>query len=323
MLPTVVPNYVDLPGAQGGARSAWGVFGPDDSLGRLNLQTAQSVLIASQLVRKGSVFPLDAPLGTFDPPLFGRGAPQHKLFEHSGGTLDDALDNVYPQASSQWDSLAHVAYDPEAVATFYGGRSLEDIRTGGHNGIDHWARRGIVGRAVILDLELTMQSRFASYTPGESVVIDVEDLETARSKAGTEYRRGDVLLIYTGFVSWYRRQSRDAREGMAYGGKLRAAGLAHSERIAEYLWDAEIAAIGTDAPALEVWPPDEAPSSWPFGFLHRVLIGQLGFAIGELWELENLCHDCRDDGTWEAFFASAPWQLAGGIGSPANAIAVK
>jgi kynurenine formamidase len=323
MVPNVVPKYGDLPGADGGARSAWGVFGPQDSVGRLNLQTADSIQSASHLVRKGSVFPLDAPLGTFDPPLFGRGAPKHKVFEHSGGTLDDALDNVFPQASSQWDSLAHVAYDPEGGATFYGGCSLGDIRAGGRNGVDHWARRGIVGRAVVLDLELTMQSRLSSYSPGESIAIDVADLEAARSNAGVAYQRGDVLLICTGFVSWYGEQPRDAREGMAHRGQLRAAGLAHSERIAEYLWDAEIAAIGTDSPALEVWPPDEGRSSWPFGFLHRVLIAQLGFAIGELWALEELCRDCRRDGIWEAFFTSAPWHLAGGIGSPANAIAVK
>lgn len=39
-----VPAYDDLPVAAGGARSAWGVVGPGDCLGRLNLQTPAAVL---------------------------------------------------------------------------------------------------------------------------------------------------------------------------------------------------------------------------------------------------------------------------------------
>ena len=34
-----LPKYEDLPPADGGARSGWHVFGPDDEVGRLNLQT--------------------------------------------------------------------------------------------------------------------------------------------------------------------------------------------------------------------------------------------------------------------------------------------
>ena len=41
--------------------------------------------------------------------------------------LDDVLDNFFPQSSSQWDSLAHVAYSP---GVFYNGATDDDVLTG-------------------------------------------------------------------------------------------------------------------------------------------------------------------------------------------------
>ena len=59
------------------------------------------------------------------------------------------------------------------------------------------------------------------------------------------------------------------------------------------------------------------------GFLHRVLIGQFGMALGELWWTEDLAADCEADGVHEMFLTSAPLNAPGGIGSPANALAFK
>ena len=61
----------------------------------------------------------------------------------------------------------------------------------------------------------------------------------------------------------------------------------------------------------------------PFGFLHRVLIGSLGMALGELWHLDDLAADCAADGACEFFLTSAPLNVRGGIGSPPNALALK
>ena len=35
-----LPDYDDLPAAPHGGRSAWGLFGPDDHLGLVNLMTS-------------------------------------------------------------------------------------------------------------------------------------------------------------------------------------------------------------------------------------------------------------------------------------------
>jgi hypothetical protein len=61
----------------------------------------------------------------------------------------------------------------------------------------------------------------------------------------------------------------------------------------------------------------------PFGFLHRMLIGQFGLAVGELWWLDDLARACRGDGRFEVFLTAAPTNVTGGIGSSANALAIK
>jgi hypothetical protein len=69
---------------------------------------------------------------------------------------------------------------------------------------------------------------------------------------------------------------------------LCAPGVEHTEEMARYLWDNQIMAVASDTFAVEVWPPAWGDESVPFGFLHRVLIGQFGMALGELWWLDDL-----------------------------------
>jgi len=104
---------------------------------------------------------------------------------------------------------------------------------------------------------------------------------------------------------------------------LNAPGLAHTEAVAEYLWDSHAAAIASDTFAVEVWPIDPDPAAHPFGFLHHMLIGQFGMALGELWWLHDLADSCATDGVYESFLVSVPLNAPGGIGSPANAVAIK
>lgn len=315
-----LPRYDDLPAAPDGGRSGWGVFGPDDSVGLCNLQGPDQVVAAAALVRRGAVFPLDAPLDAFSPPLAtGRGSPRHTVLHRPGTAgFDDLLDNFYLQASSQWDSLAHVGYAPDA---FYNGATEDDILAGRRNTIEHWARRGIVGRAVLLDLVRARADAGRPYHPGEPVAFGVEDLELARARAGVELRPGDIILLHTGFAQWYQEQPDDVK--LSLPRHLTTAGVDRTEDVARYLWDTHASAIAADNFAVEVWPPDRSPDAGPFGFLHRMLIGQFGMALGELWWLKDLADDCDADGVSEAFLVSAPLHHVGGIGSPPNAIAIK
>ena len=313
-----LPAYDELPAAANGTRCAWGLFGPQDSVGLINLLDPSRVLDAVATVRTGKVFALNAALDLFDPPLFRRPAVQHDVSViRDGAGLDDTLHNLNPQSSSQWDSLGHVAFRP---GEFYNGATLDDVVAGGRNTVDHWARRGIVGRAVLLDLYRTAEEQGRPYDPGTSHSFTVDDLERARLAAGVTVGVGDVLLLRTGFMAWYGALDRSGREAIQTRDGLRACGIEHSEEMARYLWNLHISAIATDCPALEVWPMDYDA---PFGNLHTVLIGQFGMAIGELWALDALADDCAADRGYDCLLASAPLNMPGGIGSTANALAIK
>jgi hypothetical protein len=313
-----LPSYDELPVTASGGRTAWHLFGDDDNVGMVNLQTAERVVAAAGLVRRGAVFSLNVSFDLFNPSLAApsRGTARHRVdavhLPFATG-CDDVLDNFYPQANSQWDSLGHASYGPDE---FYNGVTEAQIRAGERNTIEHWANRGIVGRAVVLDL-----TDGASYDPGTNHSFTVEDLEAARVRAGVEYAPGDTLLLHTGYAQWYSQQSAAAKAEMP--AKLTTVGIEHSEAMCRYLWNAHPSAIACDTFSVEVWPPSFDPAEAPFGFIHQMLIGGFGIALGELWWLADLAADCKQDGVYECLLVSAPLNVPGGIGSTANALAIK
>lgn len=317
-----LPKYHDLPEVVGGVRSGWHVFGADDQLGRINLQTADRIAAAARLVETGQVFSLNAPFDAIDPPMFGRAPARHVVVdEGTGSDFDDYFDGLNPQASSQWDSLAHVGF---AADVFYNGATAEDVRRGRRNTVEHWARRGIIGRGVLLDIEAVLGGAGDGFDPGSARRVSVAELDEARSLAGIEWRPGDVMILHTGYLEWYLRQDRSTKERIAAAdSEIAAVGLDRGPEMLAYLWDSGAAAVGADNPAVESGPFDPSEAAWPFGFLHNCLIGQLGMALGELWWLGELARSCRTDGRYEFLFTAAPSHVAGGIGSPANALAIK
>ena len=315
-----LPAYDELPKGKGNVGSGWGLFGPDDNIGLMNLITPERIAAAARLIRRGAVFSLNLPLNAISPAFYGRGTPRHTVFRGGSGGADDVIDNLYPQASSQWDSLGHACFEP---TNFYNGATFEEIRAG-RNTIDHWARRGIAGRAVLLDLKRALAANGRAYDPGTSHAFTVDDLECAREYGKITFQPGDIVMMHTGYVEWYQQQDEATRIAIAPRTSLRACGIERSEAMARYLWNIHASALAGDNPGIEVWPADPVNGApWPFGFLHHVLIGQFGLALGEFWKLDALAADCAADGIYEMFFASAPLNMPGGIGSPANALAMK
>jgi hypothetical protein len=56
--------------------------------------------------------------------------------------------------------------------------------------------------------------------------------------------------------------------------------------------------------------------------LHTVL-PMLGLSIGEFFDSDALAQDCAAAGDWTCLITSAPMQLTGGVGTPANALAIR
>lgn len=322
-MPNELPRYTDLPVKSGApAGSAWGLWGNDDQLGCLNLLTPERTIAAARLVRTGAVFPLNLRIDLPDPPLFGRGRVKQTIVGGGGAGRDDYLDNFWPQASSQWDSLRHVRHMQDG---WYNGVADEEILEGGGKlGIENIARRGIAGRGVLLDVGRHLREEGRALDHASSAVITPADLEACRARQNVEIRTGDILLVHTGWLRWYVNETTPGqREEMAGGTpnqrNLRAPGLGPPLAMAEYLWDLHVAAVAADNPALEAWPPERTPT----GFMHFKLIPHFGMPIGELWWLADLADACAADGVYEFFFTSAPLNVPGGVGSPPNALAIK
>ena len=315
-----LPSFAEFPAKPGKpARSAWGLWGDDDELGCLNLLTPERIVAGARLVQKGAVFPLNLRIDRPEPPLYGRGRVKHTIVGEGGNGRDDWLDNFWPQASSQWDSLRHIRH-PDA---WYNGVSDEQIVAGddGKLGIDVFARKGIVGRGVLLDVGHYLKSQGRALDQSARVVVTRDDLEACRVAQGTAIETGDILLVRTGWLSWYTNETTPAiREELADRNRLQAPGLGPPTEMAEYLWDLHVAAVAADNPALEAWPPSSREAD---GFLHFTLIPLFGMPIGELWWLDDLAADCAADGRYESFFTSAPLNVPGGVGSPPNALAIK
>jgi kynurenine formamidase len=321
-----LPDYDDLP-ERHGFRCSWGLWDADDRFGCLNLLTPERAAAAAALVQRGAVFPLNWSMRHPDPPLFGRASFTHEVTGAAGSTShDDVLHGWNTQSSSQWDGFRHVR---NAAAGHYGGVADED------HGIDHWARRGIVGRAVLADVGRWRASVGRPIRYDEADPIPVEEIVATLAAQGTALHEGDVLLLRTGWVGWYEALSDDGRAAIAGVGELRAPGLPPGEDSARGLWNLHIAALGADNPAVEVWPPGSLSSPEHEAevradrtrlheiFVHTLLLPMLGLPLGELWFLEDLAADCAADGRYECFFTSAPLNLPGGVASPPNALAIK
>jgi hypothetical protein len=316
-----LPSFAELPAKAGmPAHSAWGLWGEDDELGCLNLLTPERVAAAAMLVRSGEVFPLNLRIDRPEPPLYGRGRVKHTIVGEGGMGRDDWLDNFWPQASSQWDSLRHIRHPEHG---FYNGTRDEQIVAGdgGRLGIDTFARKGIAGRGVLLDVARYLDADDRPVDCAGRVEIMPADLEGCAAAQGTEIETGDILLVRTGWLGWYTDETTvEMREQLADRARLQSPGLGPPLAMAQRLWDWHVAAVAADNPALECWPPASREAD---GFLHYYLIPLLGMPIGELWWLDDLAAACAMDDRYEFLFTSAPLNVPGGVGSPPNALAIR
>jgi kynurenine formamidase len=314
-----IPAFAELPAlGDTGERHAWEVFGAGDELGCLNFIGPPAVAAAAAEVRSGEVINLNLPLDEPQPQFWaGRGLLRHHRV-NKGNTRDDYIDGFELQGSTQWDGLRHQRFRQYG---FYGGRQDQQLDAG-ELGIDAWARRGVVGRGVLVDVAGHLAAAGSPLAPQERFPIGPALLETVLAAQQTEPRAGDILLLRTGWLGWYRGVPRAERDAMAERldadrSQIALPGLDPRRDTAAWLWDHRIAALAADNPTVETLPyrPEE-------GWAHIRLIPLLGLPIGELWVLDELAAACRRAARFTFMLTAAPLNLPGGAGSPANAYAI-
>lgn len=314
---TGLPAYADLPEfASLGVRHAWGVFGADDELGTLNLLTPQRVAHAAAEVRTGERIGLALPPGLPDPPLYGRDRAEHTIFAMNRNSWDDRLDTFYLQAGTQWDGFRHMRFREHG---FYGGVTGDPPDLGERLGVHHWARQGVLGRGVLLDAGRWLAEREPGWSALATRSISAAELTAIAADQGVELRPGDILCVRTGWATEYQALDDAGRAAIATAeGRPAFTGLSAGEDLAELVWDRRVAALACDNPAVEVSPGDPA-----VGSLHRRLLALLGVPLGELFDFDALAAACAADGRWSFLFVSVPLAVEGGVGSPANPVAVR
>ncbi|MBV9206185.1 MAG: cyclase family protein [Actinobacteria bacterium] len=312
--------------------SAWGLFGADDQLGTLNLLALNDLRAAAAEVRAGTAFSLDLPSAAISPPLAPTRHPiEHHIFQRTPFHRDEWLDRFYTQYGSQLDGLRHIGHPEHG---FYNGADPRRFTPGdGLLSLHHAAALPIAGRAVLLDVDRHLRAQGRPIDQHSSQAVSARELEDTRAAQGTTIQPGDIVLIRFGWLHWYLTEaSLQVRETLRTN-QIHP-GLAQSHEILAWLWDHRVSLVAADNFALECWPA--IPDS-PFftraeredgvrdphaGIMHRALLGLLGMPIGELWNLDELAAACAADRRWSFLLTVAPLTVVGGVGSPANAIAL-
>ncbi|HZU62128.1 MAG TPA: cyclase family protein [Novosphingobium sp.] len=330
-----MPSYAQLLArADAPAGSSWGLFGPADQLGTLNFLSRDSVLGGVLAVRSGEAFSLDLRSDAISPSLAPTRQPlEHHIFQRNDFHHDEWIDKLYTQYGSQIDGLRHIGHPDHG---FYNGYDPAEFKPGTELlGIHHFAAAPIAGRGVLIDL-----ARYCAEVLGAPIdhlkgqAIPVALVDEACAAQGAEICPGDIVILRFGWLDYYRHQAPEEIRANLVQNQFHP-GLLQSHDTVAWLWDKRISLIASDNFALECWPA--VPDS-PFftreeretgvhgahaGIMHRAILPLLGLPIGELWDVDALAEACARDRRYDFLLTVSPMPLVGGVGSPANAIALR
>lgn len=326
-----LPTFDELPKYKNFAGCAWGVWGPNDQLGTVNLLTDEVVQQAAAEIKTGRSVSLNWPINFPEKPMFGRKGPEVCALANHGADLPLRDDEIHmnTQSGTQWDGMRHFGVLEHKV--YYQGVSASDVPVGPLHlpdpnvidpvntnlGVQNWATHGICGRGVLLDLVryYTKEGKPLPYDPWTTHGISVAELEAVAEAQGVKFRAGDILLLRVGFIQKYHQVTGEERDALP-GRPETFAGIEQSEGMKKFLWNNHFAAIASDQPALESWPAEVTT------YLHQTILGLWGMPLGEFFDLEKLSEVCAETGRYTFFFSSWPMHIIGGCASPPNAAAM-
>lgn len=307
------------------APNNWGKWGPDDEVGCLNYLDRDAVLRGVQEVRNGEVFTLQAQMGHphGDPVFPGRESIQRENILDEGswapgksgapdfpGGMHYADDKavIFLQGSTQYDALGHVWYDGQ----IWNGYDA-DTTVGGLDkaSVLPIAERGVAGRGVLIDMARHRRKQYLE--KGET--FDHNDLRSAAEAQGVSIRQRDVLVIRTGFLSYFYSVSSEE----FYDGFVEP-GLTYSPELVEWFQSMEIPNLVTDTIANEV---TKDPVSGVMLPLHNALMRNLGVVLTEICSLDDLAEACAADGRWTFLYTAAPLKVVQGTGAPVNPVVLR
>jgi kynurenine formamidase len=304
---------IAFPLAQTGTASAEGTwfpskYGAEDTLGAINELSPEGVLEAVKLVKTGRTYALGIETGR-DTPAYG--SRSFELFAVASGdgtgtalgknkgTFNDDWMLTWLGIGTQIDGLGHFGIDH----VYYNGNRVEDFwRADGVTKFGTHTLPPIVTRGVLLD---AAGHEGVEMLPGGTVVRRA-DLKAIAEKQGIAIRRGDVVLLHTGWQSLARS---DPERFLAEEPGLDVDG-------AEYLASLGVVAVGSDTWGLDALPNPDPELMFP---AHQVLLAKHGIYI-----LENVRTDqLAADRAHEFLFVLGQPRFVGAVQMVVNPVAIR
>jgi kynurenine formamidase len=290
---------------QSWCKSKWGA---DDEKGATNHLTPQLVLEAAKLVKTGKIYQLGVetnaktpafPPRTFNLTILQPGQTGGASLGPTKTNYNDDIVTGWTGTGSQLDGLGHIGIDN----VYYNCNKAGDFAQA-----DGLKKLGIeklppfVTRGVVLDLTAVFgKSPVPAGTP-----INRKEIDEAAAKQGIEIRKGDVVLLHTG---WQEMAASDPKAFMAGEPGLGKEG-------AEYLVSKEVLAVGADQWALEVLPFEKGVGIFE---IHQILLPRNGVFI-----LENMnTAPLVADKAWEFLFVLGPARITGAVQAIINPVAIR
>lgn len=263
--------------------------------------SATAIASAAALAREGIVVsagdPPAAPSLPLDAPVTVGSSTPYRLTQWTEAgpgwaAVNDRLELDVHGATSMThlDTTEHFAWDRHPPLGPTGGE-LSDV-----------ARRGLVGRGVLLDL-----AQPSGVELGTDVVT-LEDVEHALAEGGITPRRGDAVYLRFG-------RSGRGRSDVPLG-SVPMPGL--SIECAEWLVDIAPSVIITDE-GLDPFPSEVEGQPVPW---HLLVLSVLRVPLVDRATLGRLAATCASLGRWEFLSVIAPLDIPGASGSPVNPIAI-
>lgn len=241
------------------------------------------------------------------------------------GTFGDNGKLSFTSEIQQWsgqhgapsiDAIGHIARDGK----LFGGVNARDATSdprgigrsgvGAHLDIAHYPNDKLVNRGVLLDVARFVNRNGDPLPPAFDITAD--HLERTARHQGVRIRRGDTVLVRTG---WGKLFSTDPE---TYKGEL-AAGVGVSG--ARYLTRQKPTVVGADTLTFEVRPPIAGtPGSSDFEVfpVHMIVIADNGINIIENYFLEEIA----EKEEYEFLLVVPPLKIRGGTGSALRSFAL-
>lgn len=290
--------------------SNWGRWGPDDELGALNHITPDKLREAAGCVRSGRQVSLGRPVDTMPSPLNPYPAHHFIAMPQADGALDYVGMFIHGFTQSHIDALCHL---PTTDARTWNGKPFGSNRLPlQHSGtIDYW-RSGIVTRGVLYDVPRFRGVDFVA--PGAPVHgWELRDIATAQ---GVEARRGDAVMVRSGWAPWIRSLAEPPQIESVAGLHASCIEFLHTTEAAVLCWDMAEASIADQG------IPNPYPHPRVALHVHHIVLTYMGVPIVDNLDLEELAAACSEVGHWDFQLVVAPLIITGATGSPVNPIAI-